>query len=644
MPDPVTPAPRELPRQLSWLAKHRAIFTTVANLAVAGLAYALAFLLRFDFVIPEYHQYVLLVTLPAAVAIHFAAFYVFKLTRGWWRYVGITDFLNALKAAGVGALGLGTFVVLFYRNAFYPRAVLLLNVLLVVGLTIGLRLIVRLWRQVPGAAEGPRRRLLLVGAGDTGEALLREIRQSARLPYHVVAFVDDDPQKRGAYINGVPVFGKTEDIETVTRTHEIDEIIVATPSASGEEMRAIIQHCRATGKPFKVMPATWELLDGNVSLGAAREVDINDLLRRPPVELDLAAIGRFLRGKRVVVTGAAGSIGSEICRQVLRHEPHKLVCIDHDENALFYLDRALSPLRERADVQMKLGDITDEGFVDSVFARVKPEVVFHAAAHKHVPMIEANPLEGVRNNVFGTEVVATLAGRHSAEAFVLISTDKAVNPSSIMGATKRIAELLIRSLPFRTRYTAVRFGNVLGSQGSVVPILKEQVAAGGPVTITHPDMERYFMTIPEAVELVIQASAMGQENQVYMLDMGAPVRILDLAHDLITLSGLRPGVDIEIVFTGIRPGEKLREELTLSEEAETRTTHPKILEARATKHDPKAFGTKLAELRAAVTRHDEPETRRLVSDLVPEYLTTRTPTNVVPITSARQTGPKPTRH
>jgi FlaA1/EpsC-like NDP-sugar epimerase len=450
----------------------------------------------------------------------------------------------------------------------------------------------------------------------------------------VMAFVDDDPRKRGAYINGVPVLGAIADLGRVVGEIEADEIIVATPSASGDEMREIIERCRATEKPFKVMPATWEVLGGKMGLGSARQVEIKDLLRRPPVALDVEAIGRLLRGKRVVVTGAAGSIGAEICRQVLQKGPQKLVCIDHDENALFFLERALAPLRERVDVQVKLGDITDEGFVDSLFARVKPEVVFHAAAHKHVPMIEANPLEGIRNNVLGTEVVATLAGRHAAQAFVLISTDKAVNPSSIMGATKRIAELLIRTLPFETRYTAVRFGNVLGSQGSVVPILKEQLAAGGPVTITHPEMERYFMTIPEAVELVIQASAMGKGDEIFMLDMGAPVKILDLARDLITLSGLRPGIDIQIEFTGIRPGEKLKEELHLLDEIEGPTEHPKIQVAKHTPLDQRRFAAQLAELRAAIVRHDEPEARRVLADLVPEYLKTGS-SAVVPINSAR---------
>jgi len=616
---------RKLPESL---LKYRAPASLVANLMVATLAFTGAYLLRFDFGIPEAFRPTFLFALPATVVIHFAAFHAFKLTRGWWRYVGIGDFLNAVKAALVGAMGLAAFLTIFQREVAYPRSVLVLNAVLVVGLSVGVRLAVRLWRQMPADRDlGPLKRLLIVGAGDTGEALLREIRQSQRLPYKAVAFVDDSARKRGAYIDGVPVVGPVADLAEVVRHWRIDEIVVATPSASGEEMRRIIEHCRAAGAPFKVMPATWEVLHGRAGIGAAREVDIHDLLRRPPVELDVLAIGRFLKGKRVLVTGAAGSIGAEICRQVLRHEPRTLICLDHDENALFYLERELA----REAVEFRLGDITDAGYIDALFQATRPQVVFHAAAHKHVPMLEANPVEGLRNNVFGTETVARLAGRWQAEAFVLISTDKAVNPSSVMGASKRMAELLIRTLPRGTRYTAVRFGNVLGSQGSVVPLLKEQIAAGGPVTVTHPDMARYFMTIPEAVELVIQASAMGQGDEIFMLDMGEQVKIVDLATDLIRLSGLRPGEDIEIVFTGVRPGEKLSEELYLRAETADLTSHPKIRIARHMPLDDKRFSAAIEELRRAVNEHDEAEARRLIGELVPEYRRKRTRTSPIPL-------------
>jgi FlaA1/EpsC-like NDP-sugar epimerase len=618
------------------LLKYRFAIIAVANLVVGAAAYTGAYLLRFDFGIPAAYRDAFLKSLPASIVIHYAAFYTFKLTRGWWRYVGIGDFLNAVKAAFVGGLGLSAFAMLFLPGTGYPRSVILLNAVLLVGLSVGMRLAVRLWRQMPLERDlGPLRRLLIVGAGDTGEALLREIRQSKRLPYKVVAFVDDDAEKRRMYIDGVPVVETIAAVPDVVHRFRIDEIIVATPSASGAEMRRIIEVCRAAETPFKVMPATWEVLHGRGGIGAAREVDIHDLLRRPPVELDVDAIGRFLSDKRVLVTGAAGSIGAEICRQVLRHEPRTLICVDHDENALFYLERDLARVVEGADVRYRLGDITDSRFIDGLFASVRPQVVFHAAAHKHVPMLETNPVEGLRNNVFGTEIVARAAGRHGADAFVLISTDKAVNPSSVMGASKRMAELLVRTLPFDTRYTAVRFGNVLGSQGSVVPILKEQIAAGGPVTITHRDMARYFMTIPEAVELVIQASTMGRGDEVFMLDMGEQVKIVDLATDLIKLSGLRPGVDIEIAYTGIRPGEKLSEELYLTAETADATTHPKIVVAKHVPLDEERFLARLEDLRAAVAAGDEPTARRLLGELVPEYRRrARVDSKVIPIAAA----------
>jgi FlaA1/EpsC-like NDP-sugar epimerase len=609
------PEKRKLP---IFLGHYRSLIAFFANLAVAAGAYTGAFLLRFDFSLPPFNLSTLLRTLPAVVAIQYSAFYLFKLTRGWWRYVGLADFANTLKSALAGALGLGTWVMLFERGSFYPRSIFLLYPVLVVGLSIGMRLAVRLWRQgTTDLDHGDRRRLLIIGGGDTGEALLREIRNSNRLNYQVVAFLDDDPRKRGAYINGVVVMDEVSATADVVQRFQIDEIIVATPSASGEEMRGIITNCRAAGVPFKVMPATWEVLDARRGLSALRPVDINDLLRRPPVELDLVGIGRFLKGKCVLVSGAAGSIGSELCRQILRYHPATLVCVDHDENGMFYLQRSLEAID--GDVRYELGDINDATRMDALFTSIRPHIVYHAAAHKHVPMIEANTVEGVRNNVFGTQTIATIAGRHGAEAFVLISTDKAVNPTSVMGCSKRIAELLIQNLPFTTRYTAVRFGNVLGSQGSVVPLLKEQIAKGGPLTITHPEMRRYFMTIPEAVELVIQASSMGKENEVLMLDMGEPVKIVDLARDLVTLSGLRLDTDIKIQFTGVRPGEKLHEELYLEAETADRTTHPKILVARHGRFDAPRFAASINELRQLVETGDAEGIRRLLGEIVPEF-------------------------
>lgn len=614
----------------STVARHRRSLAFLANVMVIAIAYTMAFLLRFDFNVPQRHIESLLLTLPAAVIVHYAAFTAFKVTRGWWRYVSIGDFVSVLRASVIGGLGLATYVFLFHRDRFFPRAVFLLNFVMVVGLSIGARLVVRLWRQIPRHDSGGRKRLLIVGAGDTAEALLREIRQGSGLKYRPVAVLDDDPLKHGMYLNGVPVLGAIASAPDIVRRLSVDEIVIATPSASGQEMRRIIEICQQAAVPFKVMPATSELLSkrGGIS---PRQVEINDLLRREPIKLDTVGIGRFLRGRCVLVTGAAGSIGSEIARQVLGFSPRALLCLDHDENALFFLERVLGTSDGATEISYKLGDITDSSYINHLFQEHTPDVIFHAAAHKHVGMLESNPLEGVRNNVFGTEIVAAAAGRHGASAFVLVSTDKAVNPTSVMGATKRVAELLIQTLPFETRYTAVRFGNVLGSQGSVVPILKEQIAAGGPVTITHPEMRRFFMTIPEAVQLVIQAGAMGKENEILMLDMGEPVRITDLTNDLIRLSGLRPGVDIAITYTGIRPGEKLSEELYLESEQADATTHPKILVARRSRADREVLTTNLAKLRRALDAHDEDGVRGVIGQLVPEYRRPGEGAQVIPL-------------
>jgi FlaA1/EpsC-like NDP-sugar epimerase len=612
-----------------FLMRHRRFIATLVNVLVIATAYGLAWLLRWDFDLHRLSNPMFYETLIASVAVHVVTFHLFRLSRGFWRYVGVADLINAVKASLAGAAGLAIAALSLGHRGF-PRSILLLNPILLVTLSIGVRLVVRLWRQRQGSApQDGQKRLLVIGAGDTGDALLREIRHSPRLSYQVVGFLDDAPSKRGADINGVPVLGAIATCKDVVQRRAVDEIIVATPSANGDEMRRIVALCRDAGVPFKVMPATWEVLSGRVAIDALREVNINDLLRRPPVKLDHQGIQHRLKDKRVLVTGAAGSIGSEICRQVLRFGPAQLICLDHDENALFYLERDLKAESPESPIKYMLADITDESRMEAVFAGSKPEVVYHAAAHKHVPVIEANPVEGVRNNLFGTYTVARLAGRHGAEAFVLISTDKAVNPSSVMGATKRMAERLIQTLAFTTRYTAVRFGNVLGSQGSVVPLLKDQIARGGPITVTHPDMRRYFMTIPEAVELVIQASALGGKQQVFMLDMGEPVKILDLANDLIVLSGRRPGVDIEIVFSGIRPGEKLYEELYLEAEQSEKTEHPKIMVARQEPFEHKKYQDLVAELLRAVQTCDETTVRRLIPELVPEYRKGQSP--VIPI-------------
>jgi FlaA1/EpsC-like NDP-sugar epimerase len=426
---------------------------------------------------------------------------------------------------------------------------------------------------------GKLKKFLIIGAGNAGEALLREIHRMPVEQYDVIGFIDDDPAKQGMSIHGIPVLGGVDQLPQICKEQEIDEIAIAMPSATAKQMRRVVQICEGAKIRFRTVPSVADIASGKFRVSQIRDVDINDLLGREAIQLDLDMIEQYIKGKVILVTGAGGSIGSEMCRQVCYFAPKHLLLLEQAENALFFIDRDLRANFPQVSMELLICDITDKKRVEQIFERFKPEVVIHAAAHKHVPLMEANPGEAIKNNVVGTKTVADAADRFGAGSFVMISTDKAVNPTSIMGSSKRIAELYIQDLgkTSKTHFVTVRFGNVLGSNGSVVPIFKNQIAAGGPVTVTHPEMRRYFMTIPEASQLVLQAAAMGKKGgEIFVLDMGEPVKIVDLAKELITLSGFRPGEDIEIIFTGTRPGEKLFEELSIKGEDMVPTRHPKI--------------------------------------------------------------------
>jgi FlaA1/EpsC-like NDP-sugar epimerase len=452
----------------------------------------------------------------------------------------------------------------------------------------------------------------------------REIQGRPDLGLDAVAFVDDDPVKQGTYIAGVPVLGRSDEIEGVAAKIGARQVLISMASAPGKAIRRVLRLCEQARLPVKIVPGLFELIGGAKAL-AIRDVSLEDLLRREPVDLDTDSIAGVIRDRVVLITGAGGSIGSELCRQVARFGPKRLVLLEQAENNLFFIERELRQLFPQLDVVPCVADVCDAKRVEVVFAANHPQTVFHAAAHKHVPMMEANAGEAVKNNVFGTMTVAEAADRFAASEFVLVSTDKAVNPASVMGATKRAAEIYVQALSSRsnTRFVAVRFGNVLGSAGSVVPIFREQIAKGGPITVTHPGMKRYFMTIPEATQLVLQAAALGKGGEILILDMGDPVRLVDLAQDLIVLSGLRPGVDIEITYTGIRPGEKLFEELSTAEEAAERTVHPRIYIGRISAHALSEVAARLARLRALVERGAEgDEVRLALREVVPEYAIT----------------------
>lgn len=565
------------------------------HMAALAVAYVLAFSLRFDFSLPAPMAVVMWSTLAWVLPLKVAVFYRFGSFHGWWRYVSFADLVAILQAAALSMVAVAAIDHLVMWDAQIPRAVLLLDFGLTILLLGGIRSAVRLLREefLPALTAKSRRPTLVVGAEYGGESLVRQIHSQPGLNYRIVGFLDENSAHRGSRIGRIPFLGTTDDAARLAEQFGVRDILVIAGVLPGPRMRHLVEQCRAAEIQLRVVPPVDRLLNGSYQLHI-RDVKIDDLLRRDPVQLDRRFVGEMIRGRRVMVTGAGGSIGSEICRQVLSCEPKQLVLVERAENNLFYLKRELDKLVGGDVLAPCVGDIGDVERMRTIFERHRPEIVFHAAAHKHVPMMEDNPGEAVKNNVFGTQRLADLAGEFGVERFVLISTDKAVNPTSVMGATKQVAERYVHALTdfARTRYIVVRFGNVLGSSGSVVPIFQEQIRGGGPVTVTHPEMERFFMTIPEASQLVLQAAAMGKGGEVFVLDMGEPVKIVDLARDMIRLSGATPG-EIEIHFSGMRAGEKLYEELYFDTERLLPTAHPKL---RAAEHRP----TSLMELRESL--------------------------------------------
>ena len=564
-----------------WLLRYRRVVAVAVHLILFIAAQAGAFGLRFEFSIPPEYFPVGWVWLAANVSIRMAVFGQAGMFSGLWRYTGAKDLMALTRSTALSTLIFAVFIVMAGYHG-YPRSILVIDFMLTMifvgGLRFGARSLWQIAQNVSQKGDGVKRRVLIVGAGNAGEMLVREMQKSQGGRYEPVGFVDDDVNKRGVSIHGVRVLGSLAEARELMTSEKIDEVVVAIPSAPGKEMRRILDLVQPAGVPIRTMPGIDQLISGQVTLNQLRSVNIEDLLGRDPVSLDTDSLKVLLEGQVVMVTGAGGSIGAELCRQVMRFNPKRLLLVERSEPALFEIHRELGGKHPGADVVPAIADICDAGRVRALMAFHRPTVVVHAAAHKHVPMMEWNPGEAIKNNVGGTRVVADAAHEFGVQQFVMISTDKAVNPTSIMGATKRVAELYVQALnqKSKTRFVAVRFGNVLGSAGSVIPIFKEQIARGGPVTITDPEMRRYFMTIPEASQLVLQAATFGRGGEIFVLDMGEPVKIVDLARDLITLSGLVPEKDIEIRFTGLRPGEKLFEELSTLEEKAEKTRHPKI--------------------------------------------------------------------
>ncbi len=584
-------------KRIGMVKYSRVAILLVADAICVNLSYIIALLARFEFDVKsagfwsyfeDYVNGILWITL-----IQLAVFWLFGLYNSLWKYAGVEELVKVALASATGSLAI--IVYLEFTQQAFPRSTYIFEPCLSMLLIGGVRLSYRFFRDLktPGnfnsyvlrktgkhaPLEGDdATKVMLVGAGDAGASIIKEVRQHPEYGRKVVVAVDDNPDKRNQRIAGVKIAGGRADIKRLARKYGVDEIIIAIPSAKRKESQEIVNECNKTRCKLKMLPGLSDLINDKVSISKLRDVDIEDLLGRDPVQVNLREISGYIENKIVMVTGGGGSIGSELCRQIAKFRPRKLIAVDIYENTVFELKNEMKRSYPLLEFETAIASVRDRRRMEEVFVKYKPHVIFHAAAHKHVPLMEENPKEALINNILGTKNMVDLADAYAVEKFVLISTDKAVNPTNVMGATKRVCEMILqeKSTHSRTSYSAVRFGNVLGSNGSVIPIFRKQIAQGGPVTVTHREITRYFMTIPEAVQLVIQAGAMAEGGEIFILDMGNPVKIMDLAENVIRLSGYVPYVDIDIKITGLRPGEKLYEELLLDEEGIKKTTHNKI--------------------------------------------------------------------
>lgn len=598
-------------------------------------AFYLAFLFRFDLHIPETSFPTVHKVLPIAVLFTLATINFMRLNQGRWRYSSLQDLLNLILAITTGWIALVMF--LYFINLFMvPRSVLAMYWMMGILLLGAARFFPRLVLKIRARILPNKRRVLIIGAGSAGEMIIRQMKQDPDLGYFPVALVDDATKKLNTKIHGVKVRGNVSQLKNIVQKHRVEEIIIAAPSARPLQMRRIVQACEATGIEFKTIPGPKEIVNGRVTLNQLREVKVEDLLDREPVEIDFGLIQSYLQKRVVMITGAAGSIGTELSRQILRMNPKKLYCIDRNENGLFYLEYELREEYPDSPFVIRLADILDTGKIRKLLDLYKPDLVFHAAAFKHVPMMEQHPEEAVRNNVMGTLNMMLLSEQYGAEKFILISTDKAVNPTSVMGATKRVAELLLQSYSAKSqiKLVTVRFGNVLGSFGSVIPLFQKQIAKGGPVTITNPGMKRFFMTIPESVKLILEASRMGNGNEIFVLDMGEPIKLINIARRLIKLSGYEPDKDIPIKVVGSRPGEKIEEELWNTGEVPMQTSHRKIMMAMGNHYN--HWDVMDQNIRELIDFARNGQTDKIIGklhDIIPEFSPER-----APIVSKRASG------
>ncbi|MGV8058431.1 MAG: polysaccharide biosynthesis protein [Smithellaceae bacterium] len=602
------------------------------------LTHIAAYVVRFEFSLFPLHLQQIQAVLVWVVPLKLAVFLSCGLYRGMWRYTSVRDFWLIAQASVISTLLI--MVIMFYMNRFigYSRAVFIIDGVLTFLLIGGLRMAIRSFFTAFGntrktATSSPKsnfKKVLIIGAGDAGEKILREINENYQLRYKVVGFIDDDPETKGRSIHGVAVAGDVDNLAQILENEDIQEILIATPSASGDQIRHMVEACQNCAVSYKIVPGIGELIDGRVSVKVLRDISYEDLLGRPPVHLDITGIRNYLDGKTVLITGCGGSIGSELCRQAIKFQPSLIILLDASEENLFKIQMELQNEKYFRHCEAILGHVQNQQLMSDIFKKYKPQVVFHAAAYKHVPMLEKNPWEAVFNNILGSRMIMEMSLMHHVERFVLVSTDKAVRPTNVMGASKRVTELIMQSLQGNgTRFMAVRFGNVVGSSGSVIPLFRRQIEQGGPVTVTHPEVNRYFMTIPEASQMILQAGAMGEGGEVFILKMGTPVRIADMARDLIRLSGKEPGIDIKIVFTGLRDGEKLYEELITAGEDILPTGHEKVMVLRANSHcnDSQMLLETRGILNKAIDRlikdahsHNTKTIKQKLKEIVPEYM------------------------
>lgn len=609
---------------ISWKASWKFYIVIVSDIILTILSYWLSYLLRFNFAIPDIQIANLLKSLPVLVVLRLITFHVFGLYKGMWRYASMNDLIRILKAITAGTVVFSAYVAFYFRAMSFPRSVIIIDWFILITFLGGSRFIYRFFREFKGMSiTNDGKRVLIIGASDEGEMLLRELKKNPKMNYKPVGFLDRSTDRKGRRIHDVPVLGAIEDLGKIVRRKKVEEVIVADPSINGKAIREIMTVCRENGVHCKTVPAIADILRGRINITQIREINIEDLLGREHIELDRERIKAYLSGKRVMVTGAAGSIGSELCRQIMQIGPERLILFERTENELYKIDMEFSMHYSNGLYAPILGDVLDKGRLEAVMERFRPQVVFHAAAYKHVPITEAHPYEAIRNNIEGTMRVADASLRFGVEKFVLISTDKAVDPVNVMGATKRVAELICQGMnntgnpgtTDKTRFIVVRFGNVLNSAGSVIPLFKQQIERGGPITITHPEMTRYFMSIPEAAQLVMQAGAMGEGGEIFVLDMGEPVKIVDLANDMIRLMGYSPE-DIEMVFTGLRPGERITESLVGVGEHIEPTAHEKILLVKSPPFKWEIFRRSLDELLQRMYKGETDEIRELIFHII----------------------------